>query len=82
MKLKDVINKLLDLEGKYNGNVKVYYLDEYQNLQDVDLVKVVDIPFLGLVVVLKQEEVDLWTILILILIRIFKQLKRLRKIPS
>ena len=59
MKLKDVINKLLDLEGKYNGNVKVYYLDEYQNLQDVDLVKVVDIPFLGLVVVLKQEEVDL-----------------------
>ena len=59
MKLEDLIKDLFSVKRRYNGNVKVYYLDEYQNLQDVDIVKVVDIPFLGLVVVLKQEEVDL-----------------------
>lgn len=56
MIIKKLINILLKLESKLNGHIKIYYLDEYNNLHDIDEVKIVDIPFLGVVIVLKQED--------------------------
>lgn len=54
-----MIDHLFKIEEEHNGNVQVFYLDTYGNIQDIDNVQVKYIPFLGDVIILKQEEVDL-----------------------
>lgn len=59
MKLKELVDIGLKLEHSNSEALPVYYLDEYGNLLDVDRVVVKDVPFLGCVLCLMQEEVDL-----------------------
>jgi len=49
----------LKVEEKHKGNIRVFYLDCYGNIQDIDHVQVKYVPFLGEVVILEQEETEL-----------------------